>query len=260
MDDGNGLHYMRARYYKEEIKRFMSLDALHGDIMSPQALNRYAYVLGNPIMGVDPSGLSIEFGSLKYKLANAIEQTVSTLKAAWGSDLILIVPGMNRVARSTVNYSLSVVVETPAKEIVKHAIDNPNSGPIKFAWDVTTAGLSPGMTLMIGTGKKVNALFLNYTNKFIGVITGEELSEEEVANMVAKMDEAIDVADIFISLVKMKTDTNDLRTVNQLIGDFKQSGKTFANKKRLFLRIAEKWKVLENTGTINGIINKSINQ
>jgi len=34
----------------------MSLDALHGDIMSPQALNRYAYVLGNPIMGVDPSG------------------------------------------------------------------------------------------------------------------------------------------------------------------------------------------------------------
>jgi len=56
MDDGNGLHYMRARYYKEDIKRFLSLDALHGEMMSPQSLNRYAYVLGNPVMGGDPSG------------------------------------------------------------------------------------------------------------------------------------------------------------------------------------------------------------
>ena len=56
MDDGNGLHYMRARYYKEDINRFMSLDALHGDMVTPQALNRYAYVMGNPVMGVDPSG------------------------------------------------------------------------------------------------------------------------------------------------------------------------------------------------------------
>jgi len=50
------LHYMRARYYKPDTKRFISLDALHGDILNPQALNRYAYVLGNPVMGVDPSG------------------------------------------------------------------------------------------------------------------------------------------------------------------------------------------------------------
>ena len=58
MDDGNGLHYMRARYYSEEIKRFVSLDGLHGDMVNAQALNRYAYVLGNPVMGVDASGLA----------------------------------------------------------------------------------------------------------------------------------------------------------------------------------------------------------
>jgi len=59
MDDSDGtflLHYMRARYYKPDTKRFISLDALHGGILNPQALNRYAYVLGNPVMGVDPSG------------------------------------------------------------------------------------------------------------------------------------------------------------------------------------------------------------
>jgi len=58
MDDGNGLHYMRARYYSEEIKRFMSLDGLHGDMINAQALNRYAYVLGNPVSFIDASGLA----------------------------------------------------------------------------------------------------------------------------------------------------------------------------------------------------------
>jgi len=95
MDDGNGLHYMRARYYKEDIKRFMSLDALHGDIIVPQSLNRLAYVQGNPVGNVDPSGLecqlsfpgatmngnctsaiapdwqySIEYDSWQYRVAN----------------------------------------------------------------------------------------------------------------------------------------------------------------------------------------------
>lgn len=73
MDDGNGLHYMRARYYKEGIKRFMSLDALHGKALTPQSLNRYAYVLGNPISGIDPSGLICEYASNCYKRLEAVE-------------------------------------------------------------------------------------------------------------------------------------------------------------------------------------------
>jgi RHS repeat-associated protein len=71
MDDGNGLHFMRARYYKEDIKRFISLDALHGEMLTPQSLNRYAYVLGNPVMGIDPSGnITLkQFGrNFKYNL------------------------------------------------------------------------------------------------------------------------------------------------------------------------------------------------
>jgi len=60
MDDGNGMQYMRARYYRPDVARFMSLDALAGSTDKPQSLNRYAYVQGNPVMGVDPSGLSRE--------------------------------------------------------------------------------------------------------------------------------------------------------------------------------------------------------
>ena len=54
MDEGNGLLYMRARYYDPEIGRFISKDPIGfagGD------LNLYAYVGNNPVNFVDPSGL-----------------------------------------------------------------------------------------------------------------------------------------------------------------------------------------------------------
>ncbi|MEF8704045.1 MAG: RHS repeat-associated core domain-containing protein [Candidatus Accumulibacter sp. UW26] len=58
MDDGNGMQYMRARYYRPDVARFMSLDALPGNVKEPQGLNRYAYVRGNPVLKVDPLGMS----------------------------------------------------------------------------------------------------------------------------------------------------------------------------------------------------------
>ncbi len=53
MTEENGLFYMRARYYDPKIGRFLSEDPIGFD----GGLNLYAYVGGNPISGVDPSGL-----------------------------------------------------------------------------------------------------------------------------------------------------------------------------------------------------------
>ena len=58
MDEGNGLQYMRARYYKPDAGRFMSLDAIAGDSEESQSLNRFAYAAGNPVLNIDPNGLS----------------------------------------------------------------------------------------------------------------------------------------------------------------------------------------------------------
>lgn len=60
MDDGNGLHHMRARYYRADLRRFVSLDALYGQVNDPMTLNRYQYVSGNPILGVDATGYEEE--------------------------------------------------------------------------------------------------------------------------------------------------------------------------------------------------------
>jgi RHS repeat-associated protein len=66
--DGNGLYYMRARYYEPRIGRFLSNDIFLGDILKAQSSNRYAYVQGNPISSIDPIGFfsfgdAVEFGA-----------------------------------------------------------------------------------------------------------------------------------------------------------------------------------------------------
>lgn len=54
MDEGNGLYFMRARFYDANVGRFLSEDPIGfegGD------WNLYAYVGGNPLIGIDPIGL-----------------------------------------------------------------------------------------------------------------------------------------------------------------------------------------------------------
>ena len=53
MDEGNGLLYMRARYYDPEVGRFISKDP----IGFAGGLNLYAYVQNNPVNRIDPLGL-----------------------------------------------------------------------------------------------------------------------------------------------------------------------------------------------------------
>ena len=60
MTDGNGLYYMRARYYNPDPKRFVNRDVLQGNISNDQSLNRYVYVNGKPESYTDPFGLCSE--------------------------------------------------------------------------------------------------------------------------------------------------------------------------------------------------------
>lgn len=57
MDEGNGLHFMRARFYSPTARRFLSMDQVAGSVSDPGTLNRWAYVGGSPLANVDPSGM-----------------------------------------------------------------------------------------------------------------------------------------------------------------------------------------------------------
>ena len=56
VDDGNGLNYIRARYYAPEVGRFITKDTFTGKESDGQSLNRYVYALNNPVMLIDISG------------------------------------------------------------------------------------------------------------------------------------------------------------------------------------------------------------
>ena len=53
----SGLDYAYARFYSSRVGRFMSMDPLSGSIGNPQSLNRYAYVMNDPVNMIDPSGM-----------------------------------------------------------------------------------------------------------------------------------------------------------------------------------------------------------
>ncbi|MCA9124091.1 MAG: RHS repeat-associated core domain-containing protein [Planctomycetaceae bacterium] len=49
--------YLRARYYDAVSGTFNRLDPFAGNTQDPQSLHKYAYVHGDPVQGVDPTGL-----------------------------------------------------------------------------------------------------------------------------------------------------------------------------------------------------------
>ena len=58
MDEGNGLAYIRARYYSPVLGRFVTKDPVTGTDGDSQSLNRYIYALNNPLTLIDASGYS----------------------------------------------------------------------------------------------------------------------------------------------------------------------------------------------------------
>ena len=53
---GEGLSYYGARWFDLKLGRFLSADTIVPNASDPQALNRYTYVLGNPLKFIDPTG------------------------------------------------------------------------------------------------------------------------------------------------------------------------------------------------------------
>jgi RHS repeat-associated protein len=53
-----GLQYLRARWYDPSTGRFTRMDPFSGNVQDPLGLHKYTYANGDPVMGVDPSGLA----------------------------------------------------------------------------------------------------------------------------------------------------------------------------------------------------------
>jgi RHS repeat-associated protein len=70
-----GLLYLRARYYDPVVGRFISKDIFPGHPDSPQSLNGWGYVEGNPVNFRDPTGL--------WRFANATHEYHQLIEDEW---------------------------------------------------------------------------------------------------------------------------------------------------------------------------------
>lgn len=77
-DSEAGLYNYNARMYDPAIGAFVSADIFVQDFSNPQALNRYAYCLNNPMIYVDPSG----YWSLKRELQRVGKEIRRSLRKA----------------------------------------------------------------------------------------------------------------------------------------------------------------------------------
>jgi len=59
-----GLYDYDARYYDPELGRFIKADMIVSNRGNPQAFNRYAYVLGNPMALHGPDRTLVMWGSV----------------------------------------------------------------------------------------------------------------------------------------------------------------------------------------------------
>ncbi|AEK19818.1 hypothetical protein GYY_04735 [Methanococcus maripaludis X1] len=82
-DANTGLMYYGARYYSPEYRIFIQPDTMLPDPYNPQALNRYAYTLNNPVKYTDPSGHYIESALDIAFIAYDVNQIMSGDANAW---------------------------------------------------------------------------------------------------------------------------------------------------------------------------------
>ena len=79
--------YQGARWYDPANGRFNRLDPFFGNVDDPQSLHKYLYVHGDPIQGVDPTGLNWTIGSvlsaIHIGLSFVISYSIPVLYFSW---------------------------------------------------------------------------------------------------------------------------------------------------------------------------------
>ena len=149
MQEGNGLQFMRARYYEAEIGRFLNKDPLSGNSRASQTLNAYTYVLNNPVKLVDFTGLSAKEGFVQNGIL--ISPSIMTLTPA------LVLPKNT----PSINYSANTIKAS-------YATKENNSGLLELSLDTAKEVVLGGAELYenykTGSAPIVNGL------RFIGKV------------------------------------------------------------------------------------------
>jgi RHS repeat-associated protein len=136
-----GLDYLRARWMTSNTGTFVTRDRWPGTCASPQTINAYSYVVGDPVHQVDPSGYSGEM----VAVASDISAGVTGISTA-STDFIV---GKHATAEQAITLVAvrAKSIEVTAKglavldEVVQSSFTSPNAALVRkwFGEDVEAA-------------------------------------------------------------------------------------------------------------------------
>ncbi|MBI5194558.1 MAG: hypothetical protein HZA08_14140, partial [Nitrospirae bacterium] len=166
------LIYMKARYYDPKLARFISADPVvplridlnnfkdfkmtqFRQLTNPQALNRYSYVVNNPIVFRDPFGLKSRASEWGSNALNII---------GYGAGIAAMVPGPIGIGGKIV--SGGIVIGTITYHGVQYARGQESA--YKAACESGVA-LADGASMVIGIKAEKTGLFLGSVFKGFGV-------------------------------------------------------------------------------------------
>jgi RHS repeat-associated protein len=212
---GDDLDYMHARHFSPMTARFLSVDPMGGNLHTPQAWNRYAYTIGNPLKYIDVDGMSaIDF------CVGTICGGEITVSASWDPS------GFLDFLWSSANFTAGVVDATMSNfffGLGRHSFDDPDfqagqlvgdgasvaagaaeavSGTggvaVGTAFDLTGAGALVGVPIQIvstfltiqgATASALGTVHLMEASRKGGGKTGRKINEKRDAKLRGEIEE-----------------------------------------------------------------------
>ncbi len=213
MDEGNGLAYVRARYFSPDVGRFITKDPLTGTDGDSQSLHRYVYALNNPIVLADIDGRSPFFAlagvagaawGMGGTLAGDIVRSVATMHITVSSSAEYAEAGLGGLASgivmdSTGNPWVAGAAGSAVSETYKEYLDSIAAGK-SASFDVgtiltkaATGAITSGITAHASSDilHKVGGTAQNPFTKFL---TGKNLGyyySNELLGLIPDVERAI---------------------------------------------------------------------
>jgi RHS repeat-associated protein len=123
-DPDLGFYYLRARYINPGTGRFWTMDSFDGNNEDPLSLHRFLYAENNPVNGLDPSGLFVDFESfsISQSLDKGLEAGKGVVLAAANRQAIATIAKVTLVATLAIIPALSDEESEPMTESERQRI------------------------------------------------------------------------------------------------------------------------------------------
>ncbi|HEY1707186.1 MAG TPA: FG-GAP-like repeat-containing protein [Rhizomicrobium sp.] len=163
-----------ARVYDPSLGRFMSADPVVGDVSSLQAINRYSYVLNNPLSLTDPTGLCVfgcfwnspifrELVAIAVAIALQQEWALPSLEGGLDADVAAVINGgigggvAGAISSGTLKGAGLGALQGGLFAVAGNIVDPYNGAPSAFLGDHTldvlvSHGLVGGLVSVVGGG------------------------------------------------------------------------------------------------------------